>query len=99
MAKKTKIPVLVTTDKDKRGVFFGYIVPEEVDNDPLDLYEAQMCIIWVDTKGVMGLAAHGPNPKCRIGAPVSKARLRGITMVAEVSEKAVKEWKKEYWQS
>lgn len=93
-----RIPVLITTDKDKRGVFFGYIDPEQVNADPLPVTDVQMCIMWTkEVKGVLGLAATGPTKDCRVSKPVPKGHVKGVTLVLEASEEAEKAWKKMPW--
>ena len=93
-----KIPVLITTNKDLRGVFFGYIDEATADDETLFVEDAQMCVYWSeDVKGVLGLAAHGPSKQSRVTAPVKNARIKGVTFVAEASPKAVKAWKSQPW--
>ena len=91
-----KVPVLITTDK--RGVFFGFINPEDAGNTDIEAEKIQMCVYWdTSVRGVLGLAANGPGSKCRISAPVSKGILRGVTFVGECSEEAVKAWESQPW--
>ena len=99
MNERKKIPVLITTDKDKRGVFFGYINPEDLQNDNLEAEGVQMCVYWsTNVRGVLGLAANGPDKASRITAPVKgTALIKGVTFVAECSAKAVKAWKAQPW--
>jgi len=93
-----KIPVLITTDKDKRGVFLGYIDPEDAGKDDIKAENIQMCVYWsADVHGVLGLAANGPTKGCRIGPPVKSGLIKGVTFIAEASEKAVKAWKEQPW--
>ena len=95
---KDKIAVLITTDKDKRGVFMGFIDPKDSHKDTLDVEQVQMAVYWSsDVGGVLGLAAKGPNSGCRISPPVKKAVIKGVTAVMELTPKAVKAWKKEPW--
>jgi hypothetical protein len=92
------LPVLITTDKDKRGVFFGYIDPNDADKDELQAEQVQMCVYWSkDVHGVLGLAVNGPSSGCRISPPVKSGIIKGVTLIAEVSEKAVAAWKSEPW--
>lgn len=94
----SKIPVLITTDKDKRGVFFGYIDPEDANKDEIRADEIQMCVYWnTETHGVLGLAAQGPKKGCRVSPPVKSGIIKGVTLVVEASEEAVKSWKKQPW--
>jgi hypothetical protein len=85
--------VLVTTAY--RGVFFGYAY--ETAGQTIKLRAARNCIYWPsDTKGFMGLAAHGPTEGARIG-PSADVELRDITCVAECSPEAVKAWEAAPW--
>jgi hypothetical protein len=53
--------VVVTTDEKKRGVFAGYLKTH--DGDTVTLKDAQMAVSWsAETRGVLGLAAIGPQP-------------------------------------
>lgn len=93
-----KIPVLITTDKDKRGVFFGYIDPDDTSKDEIQAENVQMCVYWSsDVRGVLGLAANGPTSSCKVTAPVLRGNIKGVTLVCECSEKAVKAWKNQPW--
>lgn len=93
-----KIPVLITTDKDKRGVFFGFIETEDADKDTMRVSEVQMCVYWcADVHGVLGLAATGPVKGCRISKPAKSGVIKGVTLVAECSKEAVKAWKSAPW--
>lgn len=93
-----KIPVLITTDKDKRGVFFGYINPDDAEKDNMRVTDVQMCVYWcTDVHGVLGLAATGPIKGCRISKPVKSGLIKGVTLVAECSKEAVKAWKSMPW--
>lgn len=64
---KGKVPVLITTDSTKRGVFMGFIDPKDADKETLEALEVRMAVYWhTDVKGVLGLAATGPSKNCRI---------------------------------
>jgi hypothetical protein len=43
-------------------------------------------------KGVLGLAAQGPDEGCRIGPKVPSIDLRGVSAVIDVTESAAKKW-------
>jgi hypothetical protein len=98
-SKEGLIPVLITTDKDKRGVFFGYIKEEDANKDPISVVGAQMAVFWsASVHGVLGLAVNGPNTECRISPHNDQEFLiPGVTLVAKVTAKAEKEWLKNYW--
>ena len=98
--KKTsdKIPCLITTDNAKRGVFMGYINPDDADQEIIEAEEIRMAVYWSkDMKGVMGLATMGPSNTCRISKAVPKAIIKGVTAVMELTKEAEKNWKKEPW--
>lgn len=95
------VPVLVTTDKDKRGVFFGY-VPEFPASVPAEmtLSDARNCVYWSqDVKGVFGLASGGPSAGCRIGPKVSELLLSGVTSVARCTDEATERFEEGPWSS
>ena len=93
---KKKIPTLITTDK--RGVFMGYIDPNDASKKDIIAEDVRMAVYWSsDVHGVVGLAANGPSKDCRISPAAKKVHLRGVTAVMELTDKAEKEWLKEYW--
>jgi hypothetical protein len=88
--------VLVTTSK--RGVFFGEMDGPWDGKSPVKLTGAQMCVYWsADTRGVHGLASHGPTDGCRIGRPVGALMVNHVDSVAECSEAAVEAWGRAPW--
>lgn len=96
--KEKKIAVLITTDNSKRGVFAGFINPEDADKQTIVVEELRMCVYWsVDMHGVLGLASMGPSKDCKISKAVKRATLQGITATVELSEEALAKWKKEPW--
>lgn len=97
---KGKVPVLITTDSTKRGVFMGFIDPKDADKETLEALEVRMAVYWhTDVKGVLGLAATGPSKNCRITAAAQKATLKGVTAVVEVTDDALAAWRKEPWKA
>lgn len=88
--------VVVTTDFEKRGVFGGYL--ESKTGDIVVLSSAQNCIYWsAETRGVLGLASHGPQEGSRIGPPVPRIELNGVTAIIDCTEEAVKQWQLQPW--
>jgi hypothetical protein len=90
-------PVLITTDSDRRGVFFGYTecdLEKAIDAGVIDLVGFRNCIYWSrSVGGVFGLAESGPSLDCKIGAKVDRrAYFNGVTFVSEVSDIAVQAW-------
>jgi len=93
-----RIPVLITTNKDLRGVFFGYIDPDDAEKDTIRVTEVQMCVYWsTNVHGFLGLAATGPLKDCKITKPAPAGTIKGVTLVAECSKEAVKAWKNTPW--
>lgn len=86
--------VVVTTDK--RGVFSGYLELET--QEFVELIEARMIVKWSEeTRGVLGLAAHGPQDGSRVTPSVPKIKLFGITSIVDCSEKAKKKLEAGIW--
>jgi len=97
---KDKIPVVITTDKDKRGVFMAFINPKDAALETMEAEEIRMAVYWsADVRGVVGLAAHGPTKDCRISPAAPKATIKGVTAVLEMTPEALKAWRKEPWKS
>lgn len=95
-----KVPVLITTDNTKRGVFMGFIDPKDADKEILEAEEVRMAVYWsTDVRGVVGLAAKGPSKSCRISPAAKKAILKGVTATLELSDEALAAWRKEPWQA
>lgn len=95
--ESNRVPVLVTTDK--RGVFYGYLpeYPASISGE-IALADARNCLYWTtDTKGVFGLAAHGPGDGCRVGPKVPELRLAGVTSVARCTPEAAERWEAGPW--
>ena len=92
------MPVLITTNKDLRGVFFGKIDPKDADKEIIEAEDVQMCVFWpTENRGVLGLAADGPLKGARVTKPTLRGVIRGVTLVVECSEKAVAAWEKCPW--
>jgi hypothetical protein len=104
---KSKLPqkgvsmkaVLVATDTDRRGVFFGY-VPDDLDLQAaikegcITLVNYRNCIYWSrSVGGVFGLAQTGPDANCRIGERVEQPGLfNGVTYIGLASPEAIAAW-------
>ena len=84
--------VVVTTNKEQRGVFGGYLAKQ--DGDKVTLTQAQNCIYWsAETRGVFGLAVTGPADGSKIGPAVPELELVGVTSVSRTTAEAEKRWK------
>jgi hypothetical protein len=93
-----KVPVLITTDNTKRGVFMGFIDPADADKTDLYADEVRMAVMWsAEIRGVVGLAAKGPNKSCRISPAAKRAHIKGVTATLELSDEALEAWRKEPW--
>lgn len=96
--RMNKIPVLITTDSTKKGVFMGFINPEDADKDTFVAEEIRMAVYWAaDVRGVLGLASNGPTADCKISPAVIRGVLKGVTATMEISDKALKAWRSEPW--
>ena len=95
MPKKKRI-VVVTTDKDRRGVFCGELISE--NEDVVELKNARMAVYWSqETKGVLGLASTGPQKGSRITPPVPSIKLNGVTSIIDCTKDAIKKWEDQIW--
>ena len=94
---KTKIRyVVVTTNKDRRGVFFGEFQSHK--KDVVILKNAQMAVYWSSaTKGVLGLASIGPQKGSKITPPIPSIELDGVTSIMDTTVEAVNTWKSQPW--
>lgn len=92
--KDNKQPLVITTAH--KGVFFGYGVP--TDSKTIRLEQCRMCVYWSsETKGVVGLAADGPQKGSRITPAAPAATIQDVTSCMEASETAVRAWEKGIW--
>ena len=97
VAKSTERWVVVTTDKDRRGVFGGIL--ESHDGDMVVLRDAQMAVYWsAETRGVAGLASIGPQAGSRISPPASRMEINGVIAVIDASAEARKAWEAQPWE-
>lgn len=90
-------PVVVTTEH--RGVFFGYLTGDN-NQSPVSvtLYQCRMCVSWQSSvRGVLGLAATGPNKQCRVSPAVPESVLWKITGVFTCTDDAAKAWEDAPW--
>jgi hypothetical protein len=95
MSKKKRM-VVVTTDKDRRGVFFGEYVSQQ--KDIVVLTNARMAIYWPQgVKGVLGLASVGPLDGSRISPVVPRIKLNGVTAIIDCTQEASTLWKAGPW--
>lgn len=96
MAKRQRA-VLVTTDKDRRGVFYGFS-SASIGDDIVVLTRARNVVYWSrDCRGVFGLAANGPSNGCKIGPEVSRIEINGVTSIADCTRAAVKAFDRAPW--
>ena len=88
---ENKKAVLVTTEF--RGVFFGFVDDDSDLPSKITLTDARNCINWMTGAGVFGLAATGPNDKCKIGPTIPRFTAWKITSVTECTDAAIEAWK------
>lgn len=89
--------VVVTTDHTRRGVFAGVLAACGADGNVV-LRDAQQAVYWsVETRGVFGLAAIGPQRGSRIGPPVPQLSLNGVTSVSLATDEARALWEAQPW--
>jgi len=94
---KNKIVAVVVTTEHK-GVFFGYGDTALSADKTITITQARMCVHWSEsTRGVLGLAATGPDNNCRITPSVPSLTLSGVTSIMECSEAAAKAWEVGPW--
>lgn len=91
------VPVVVTTEH--KGVFFGYMNKgHSKDVLSVRLERARMCVYWsAEMKGVVGLAATGPNHRCKIGPAAPAITLQKVTSIMECSPEATRAWEEGAW--
>lgn len=91
---RKEVAVLVTTQY--RGVFFGY-TSDDLKGPHLFLRSVRMCVHWsASVRGVVGLAAAGPNAECRI-TPAADGVIRDVTAVWLCKEEAIAAWESQPW--
>lgn len=91
-----KIAAVITTEH--RGVFFGYIPEETMQETTLAVTRCRMCIYWPsENHGVMGLASDGPKRGAKISPAVEEVILQDVTAVMRASPQAVDTWEAEPW--
>ena len=90
-------PVVVTTEH--RGVFFGYLsADQDRTATSVTITDAQMCVYWsAEVRGILGLAATGPDRRCKITPAVPQITLQSVTAVMDVTDEAVKAWQGRPW--
>lgn len=88
--------VVITTDINRRGVFGGRLLSQ--DGDRVTLEEARMCVYWSrETRGVLGLASHGPARGSRISRAIPKFETDGVVSLSLMTDEARKAWEDEPW--
>ena len=104
MAKKTA-PQQATTERyvmvttAHRGVFAG-VLDGDGTGETVTLRQARMCVYWsAAMRGVLGLAAIGPDADCKIGPAVEALTLRNVTAVIDVTPAARERWEQQPWRA
>jgi hypothetical protein len=95
MTQSSDRPVVITTAH--REVYFGYLVRSDAPKS-VQLRAARNCLYWSrPTRGVVGLAAIGPQPGSRVGPPAN-IELYDITAIMDCTPGAVAAWESEPWE-
>jgi hypothetical protein len=91
-----KKAVVVTTAH--KGVFFGFADPKSLELKTLRIEQAQMCVYWsTGVRGIVGLAANGPDKQCKVTPAAPAMTLHEVTSVMECSSQAEEAWKSQPW--
>lgn len=91
--------VVVTTDQNRRGVFGGYLKFYDQDKAIVILEDAHMAVYWSkETRGVLGLAAIGPQRGSRITPAIPQIELNGVTALMNATEEAIGKWREASWE-
>src|ERR1700757_498408 len=91
---KNKVPLIITTEH--KGVFFGYGTPS--GDETIKIEQVRMVVYWAPSvRGLLGLAANGPDKACRISPPAPAVTLRKVTACIEVSPEATKKFEDAPW--
>jgi hypothetical protein len=93
MDNNSEMAVVVCTEH--KGVFFGYTSSPKCPH--VILKRARMCVRFVNTRGVLGLAAKGPVEGCKISDAVPSIELPDVHCVMEASPAAVEAWERGVW--
>ena len=98
MSKRSERHVVVTTDKDRRGVFGGILAEHDAAARTAVLRDARIAVYWsAQTRGVLGLASLGPADGSRISPSVPRLELNGVTAVMDMTDEAWARWEAEPW--
>lgn len=97
MSRQKEKAVVVTTEK--RGVFFGYIpMDAKTEVDRITIKRGRMCVYWAAAvRGVVGLAATGPDANSRISPAAPELSLTGVTGVWLATDAARDAWEAAPW--
>ena len=88
MSKEVKY-VVVATDKDKRGVFAGYLETWDPVTKVAIMRNVQMVVYWSpETRGVVGLAATGPADGSRVTKAAKRGEIHGVEAIFECTPAA-----------
>ncbi len=93
VAKEREGRIAAVVFTDYRGVFFGWVKPEDERKDEMTLTGVRNCIYWAKSVGgVFGLASDGPNDSCRIGALMPSLFVKKVHGVVRCTKKAIAAW-------
>ena len=87
--------VVVTTSH--RDVWTG-VTAEDGESGTIVLTQARHVHYWdAETEGLSGLASRGPGPTSRLGAAVSRVRIRDVVAVLDCSPQATERLRTVGW--
>ena len=88
---------IVTTEH--RGVFYGHVPDDAEPGDGvLKITNARMVVYWdASIRGLPGLAANGPGPKCRISPAAPVISVCKITSIMQATDAAHANFEAEPW--
>ena len=91
--------VVVCTSR--RGVFYGYAAEDSqtiVERGCVTLTQPRICVFWSSaTRGILGLAAIGPQPGSRISPAPPEITVSEITAVIVCTDEARNQWEAAPW--
>jgi hypothetical protein len=95
MGSAQRKAVVVTTEH--KGVFFGFTAGP-LTGKTAELTDARMCLQWSEgVRGVLGLAATGPDRSSKVTRAVPRLALTEVTSMMDATPEAVDAWQDKRW--
>jgi len=93
---ETKRWVILCTDENKKGVFYGNLIEFNREKDYAILEDARMIVYWCEkVRGVLGLAKVGAINGCKASSSIPRIELNGISAIIDTTEEAQKTFEQE----